>query len=111
MTKKTRHTYSEDIKAEARRLLQEGKTQNQVSELTGIGKGSIVKIAADLKSDSAPKKNAKSVSASADAFKVELLAIQHRIQEVEELLNGSLRQELDALRAKEQAIQGLIELY
>lgn len=111
MSEKSRPSYSDEQKAEVKRLLQEGHTQNRVTEITGVGKGTVVKIAAELKSNT--KKSAKitATSSATDLFKVELMAIQHRKREVEELLHGKLKDELDALTLKEKAIQELLNLY
>lgn len=110
--KKTRPTYTDEQKDEVKRLLQEGKTQNQISEITNVGKGTVVKIAAEIKGNSTKKlPTQKTSSSSLDLFKVELIAIQNRKQEVEELLHGKLKDELDALILKEKAIQDLLSLY
>lgn len=114
MSEKTRPTYSDEQKAEVKRLLLEGFTQNKVSEITGVGKGTVVKIAAELKGGNSIKKPSSKYSAytsSIDVFKVELLAIQARKKEVEELLHGKLKDELDALILKEKTIEDLLGLY
>jgi transposase len=111
MTKKTRPTYTDEQKDEVKRLIQEGVIQNKITEMTGVGKGTVVKIAAELKGNSTKKLPTQKASSSLDLFKVELKAIQHRKQEVEELLHGKLKDELDALTLKEKAIQDLLSLY
>jgi transposase len=112
MSEKTRQTYTDAQKSEVRKLLQEGLTHKKVTEITGVGKGTVVKIAAKLKGGSAnDRQSAKSSASPLDAIKAELTVIQKRKQEVENLLNGVLKQELDALNQKEKTIQDLLGLY
>lgn len=111
--KKARPTYTDEQKADVKKLLQEGLQQNKIVDVTGVGKGTVVKIAADLKAGTTKKQSPKSSfsHSPADVFKAELATIQARKLEVEELLNGSLKRELEALELKETKIQDLLKLY
>lgn len=110
--RKARPTYTDEQKAEVKKLLQEGKTHNEIVDITNVGKGTVVKIAADLKAGaSGTAKRSTTSATSTDVFKAELAAIQNRKREVEELLNGVLKQELDALSLKETTLEDLIKLY
>lgn len=112
MQKKTRPSYSEEQKAEVKRLLQEGCKHDEIVEHTKVGKSTVIKIAAEMKSGSkANKRTESTLSSPLDSIKAELVAIKTRKLEVEELLNGKLKQELDALTQKESALDNLLNLY
>lgn len=108
--KKARSSYTEEQKAEAKKLLLDGVKQTEVATLTGIGKSTIIKIASELKGDNKidPVKSQSQVMMS---FMAELKAVQKRKLEVEELLNGKLKVELDELTEKEAALSNLLQLY
>lgn len=111
--KKSRPTYTEEQKAEVRRLLKEDYKQDKVVELTGVGKGTVVKIAAELKAESATSKPIESASTESPVDSLNALkeTLKDRINKINVMLGGELERELGELLEKEKAIDAVLKLY
>jgi hypothetical protein len=109
--RKTRITYTKEQKEKVIDLLKQGlKTHAEIVTDTGVAKGTIAKMSANLKKDDT-NSSAKSSKKSTSPFQAELEAVRDRKKEVEEQLNGKLKRELEDLTKKEEALLSLIELY
>jgi|688.fasta_scaffold2033439_1 hypothetical protein len=109
--RKSRITYTKEQKERVIELLNQGNmTHNEIEAETSVAKGTIAKMSADLKKDDTGS-SIKPSKYSTSPFLAELNVVRARKKEVDELLNGKLRQELDDLTKKEEVLLSLIELY
>jgi transposase-like protein len=109
--RKTRTPYSKEQKDRVNDLLNQGNmTHNEIVAETGVAKGTVAKMSADLKKGDTSG-SPKSAKSSTSPFLTELNAVRVRKKEVDYLLNGKLKQELEELTKKEEALLSLIELY
>lgn len=110
MAKKTRTIYTEAQKSEVRSLLQEGLKHAEIEEKTGVAKSTINKIASDMKSGDKSNNSSPSTS-TVELIKSELATIKKRKSEIEALLNGKLKEELESLSMKEALFEDVLKLY
>jgi transposase-like protein len=109
--RKPRITYSTEQKQRVIELLTQGiMTHNEIEAETGVAKGTIAKMSADLKKGDT-NGSPKPAKSSTSTFQDELKVVRSKKAEVEEQLNGKLKKELEDLTKKEEALLSLIELY
>lgn len=101
---------TKEDRADIELRLNRGESVGLIVEATGVAKPSVERIARQLKAGSV-EKNAPVKTSATTVFKAELDKIRDRKKEVQDLLNGTLKKELEALELKEISIQELIKLY
>lgn len=110
MAKIARTIYTEEQKSEARTMVKEGFKPAVIAEKTGIAISTVNKIVAEVKSGNKASNSSTSTSFVA-SVKAELQTIQKRKSEIEALLNGKLKKELESLSNKETALEDLLTQY
>lgn len=112
MTNKTRATYTEEQKLQVKSMLQEGAKHADIEKSTGVARSTINKIAAEIKVGKKTSNIALSTSSSpVPSLEEELKTIKARKEEIEALLNGKLKNELEEISQKQTAIETLLKLY
>lgn len=89
--KRTRVTFSEEQKNAVKKLLKEKKTHNAIFDATGVGKGTIAKIAATMK-EAKPEHNVESgvLTISKEMLEATKTAALNRIDEIKRLTDEEL---------------------
>ena len=112
--KTPRPSYSDEQKAEVKAMLIKGKTHKEINTATGVGLGTITKIAKDSKNIKPQKELLEDLSEAeaVNALNVLIKKAKVRLEEVEVLIAAdSLAKERDRLKARIDQLEGILKTF